>query len=75
MELVLVEFDLVMDLARVVLGVVPIRGWLVIETFEGLLISIVHLAKLLVGGVESVVGLVDLLLCRVGETLLVDSGI
>jgi hypothetical protein len=32
-----VEFDLVMDLARVVLSVVLIRGWLVIEMFEGLL--------------------------------------
>jgi hypothetical protein len=38
MELVPVEFDLVMDLARVVLGVVLIRGWLVIEMFGGLLI-------------------------------------
>ena len=69
------EFDLVMDLARVVPGVVLIRGWLVIEMFGGSSTWIVHLARLLVGEVESVVGLVDLLLCRVGETLLVDSGI
>jgi hypothetical protein len=75
MELVLVEFDLVMDLARVVLGVVLIRGWLVIEMFGGLLIWIVHRARLLVGVVESVVGLVDLLLYPVGGTLGVDSGI
>jgi len=75
MELVLVEFDLVMDLARVVLGVVLIRGWLGIEMFEGSLILIVHRVRLLEDGVVSVVGLVDLLLCRVGETLVVDSDI
>jgi len=70
-----VEFDLVMDLARVVLGVVLIRGWLGIEMFEGSLILIVHRVRLLEDGVVSVVGLVDLLLCRVGETLVVDSDI
>ena len=75
MELVLEEFDLVMDLARVVLGVVLIQGWLVIEMFEGSSIWINHLAKLLVGGVESVVGVVDLLLYPGGETLVADSGI
>lgn len=69
------EFDLVMDLARVVLGVVLIRGWLGIEMFEGSLILIVHRVRLLEDGVVSVVGLVDLLLCRVGETLVVDSDI
>ena len=66
------EFDLVMDLARVVLGVVLIRGWLGIEMFEGLLILIVHRVRLLEDGVVSVVGLVDLLLYPVGETLVVD---
>jgi len=70
-----VEFDPVMDLARVVPGVVLIRGWLVIEMFEGLSIWIVHRAGQLVGGVESVVGVVDLLLCPVGERLVVDLGI
>jgi hypothetical protein len=75
MALVLVEFDLVMDLARVVLGVVLIRGWLVIGMSGGLLIWIVHRARLLVGEVGNVVGLVDLLLYRVGGTLGVDSGI
>ena len=69
------EFDLVMDLARVVPGVVLIRGWLVIEMFGGSSISIVHRAGQLVGGVESVVGVVELLLCPVGERLVVDSGI
>ena len=69
------EFDLVTDLARVVLGVVLIRGWLVIEMFEGLSIWIVHRAGQLGGGVESVGGVVDLLLCPVGERLVVDSGI
>jgi hypothetical protein len=72
MELVLVEFDLVMDLARVVLGVVLIRGWLVIEMFGGLSTWTNHLARLLAGVVENVVGLVDLLLCPVGENLVVD---
>ena len=75
MELVLVEFDPVMDLARVVPGVVLIRGWLVIETFAELLIWIIHRARLLVGGVESVVGVVDLLLYPVVEMLVADSGI
>jgi len=70
-----VEFDLVMDLARVVLGAELIRGWPVIEMFGGLLTSIVHRARLLVDGVESVVGVVDLLLYPVGERLVVDSGI
>ena len=69
------EFDLVMDLARVVLGVELIRGWLVIEMFGGLLILIVHPAGLSVDGVESVVGVADLLLYPVGGTLVVDLGI
>jgi hypothetical protein len=47
----------------------------VIEMFEGSSISIIRRARLLVGVVENVVGLVDLLLCRVGENLAVDSGI
>jgi len=70
-----VEFDLVMDLSRAFLAVVLIRGWLVIEMFGELSIWINHQAKLLVGGVESVVGVVDLLLYLVGETLVADSGI
>ena len=69
------EFDLVMDLARVVPGVVLIRGWPVIEMFGGLSISIAHRAAQSVGGVGSVVGVVDLLLYPVGGTLLVDLGI
>ena len=46
-----------------------------IEMFGGLLISIIRRAGPLEGGVESVVGLVDLLLCPEGENLVVDSGI
>jgi hypothetical protein len=75
MELVLVEFDLVVDLARVVRGVVLTRGWPVIEMFGGSSIWIAHRARLSEGGVESVVGVVDLLLCPVDEKLVVDSGI
>jgi len=75
MALVLVESALVMDLSRAFLGVVLIRGWLVIEMFGESLIWIIHRARLLVGGVESVVGVVDLLLYPGGETLVADSGI
>ena len=69
------EFDLVVGLSRAFRGVVLIRGWLVIEMFGELLIWIIHRARLLVGGVKSVVGVVDLLLYPVGGTLLVDLGI
>jgi len=70
-----VEFDLVVGLSRAFRGVVLIRGWLVIEMFGELLIWIIHRARLLVGGVKSVVGVVDLLLYPVGEKLVADSGI
>ena len=75
MALVLVESALVMDLSRAFLAVVLTRGWLEIEMFGELLIWIIHRARLLVGEVESVVGVVDLLLYPVVEMLVADSGI
>ena len=72
------EFDPVMDLARVVPGVVLIRGWLVIEMFEGLSIWIVHRAGQLVGGVKNGEGVVVRLLPEVDlevEMPVVDLGI
>lgn len=60
------EFDLVMGLARGALGVEQTRGWLVIVMFGELSVSIVRRVRLLVGGEESVVVVVYLLLGKQG---------
>lgn len=74
---VLGEFDPVVGPMRGMLGVVRIRGWLVIVMSEGVLIVIIHLARLLVGVVKNGVVVVFRLLVvdLMVEMLVVDSGI